>query len=88
MIEIHLGKIGQETVLRRKHAHLLELELVDNIVSPFAAKRIEAEHINRSFPQQVPEGHLDGPGIGGGDDSHKIIVGQGEQLFCFLDRFF
>ena len=85
-VAIDLAEIGQLAVRRKKGADVFDLELIDEVGHPLAAERLPGEHVDAARPEQRPERHLDGAGVGSGHDRHAVIGGKLERSGRALDR--
>ena len=75
-VAIDLGEIGQLAIRREQRAHVLELELLDDVGDPIAAERLPGEHVDAAGAEQRPQRHLHRAGVRRRHDRHAVIGRQ------------
>ncbi len=83
--EIDLGQVGQLAVIRLDGAQVFQLELLGGIRHPALAETFPGQHVDAALTEHGPHGHLEGPGVGGGNDGAQIAGRQAEQRLGLVD---
>ena len=80
------GEIWQFAVSRLERAHVLELELLDDVGHPAVAKALPGEDIDATRAEKRPERHFDGAGVGAWGYPDAIIGGNAQHFAGEVDR--
>ena len=83
---VDLAEIGQLAVAGLDHLRVFELELLGDVGDPVIAEAFPGQHIDRLGPEQRPECHLDGAGVGTCDDADAVVSRQAEEGAGAVDR--
>ena len=74
------GRRGRPAPRRR------QLQLLGHVGDPVLAEAFEGQQLNRLGAQHRPHGHLDGAGVGAGDDADQEVVRNLQHLAGAVDR--
>ena len=78
-IGAHLAEVRQLAIWGVEHFGG-QLELLDHVGHPILAEAFEGQELHRLGTEHGPHSHLDGTGIGAGDDADQEVVGNLQHL--------
>jgi hypothetical protein len=78
-------EVRQLAIGRLKDPAILEVKLFRDIDDPVAAEALPREHIDATRPEQPPQRHFHGAGIGAGHDRDPIVGGNLQHLSSQVD---
>mmetsp|Transcript_5525 Transcript_5525/g.10792 ORF Transcript_5525/g.10792 Transcript_5525/m.10792 type:complete len:218 (-) Transcript_5525:209-862(-) len=85
---VRLGQIGKFSVSRSVFRHLdrvAELEVANGIGEPALSEALPVADVDVLGSEHVPHGHFVGAGVGGGNDSDEVVIGDAEHALRFVD---